>query len=342
MKLRGGKSFSVHVCCIGEHIVPVFLQRSTLSHQEKAAIPNPAGSFVGRCQMIINLNDVLDHFAFCVLSARPEGLRERIMRGFRMWLTQHISEAVQSHDLSSADEALLRISSGEELQIYYQPMREAVLRYPFERSVEDHIGNHYCLVQNEWNPFTHCYCRGWRDDLYLEIGEDFQTMCYHCYARSFDGRLLQDRRTFLSYAGNITWALVREGRIRRLHLEKRDCSLEEMCAMADCIGASLKRSIIDAPHSHFLQAARVAWNELIGLDRLNDDGWNVVWSPLGQAPSEEPEEEDQRANSDEEGESNFEGYGSEDSEETQPYPMPEESGDEHEETQDEEEFAGTV
>lgn len=81
---------------------------------------------------------------------------------------------------------------------------------------------------------------------------------------------------------------------------------------------------------------------LIGLDRLNDDGWNVVWSPLGQAPSEEPEEEDQRANSDEEGESNFEGYGSEDSEETQPYPMPEESGDEHEETQDEEEFAGTV
>ena len=103
--------------------------------------------------------------------------------------------------------------------------------------------------------------------------------------------------------------------------------------MASKIGESMRGTIILTPHCGFLKAARVAWNEMHGLDSLHNEGWDLVsqHTPHVVAPPVEAIEDHQGGNgdgengSDGEEESNFEGYGSDDSEETVHYPDPEET-----------------
>lgn len=269
MLLRSGTWVSVHVCCTGSNTIPFFRERKSLSPEEKKSIPKPAGALIGRCDHVINLSDVIDHFAFWVLKTEPDGVREWIMRGFGRWLTWH---------LSSWNYSLMDINSGNRCLVFHEALREGSLRCAIERLIEEHVGEgHYDLVMHNWDPFFRCYCRGMVGDEYMEIGNrDFSTTCYYCYAKKMVGRSLVDRNTFLSCAERITTALVMEGRVRIQQVEKRECTIKEMCDMASKVGESLRGSITVPPHCHFLQAARVAWNELTGLEKHDDHGWRIV------------------------------------------------------------------
>ena len=309
MLLRSGTWISVHVCCLSRERDPFFLERKNLSADEKNSIPNPTGSLMNRCDVVINLNAVLDHFAFCVLNTHPVGRQDWIMRGFGRFMNWHFSRSGYT---------VHHISAGGSCGYSFKNVRELSMRYPIEREMGEHMGNYFNLVVNDWAMFSNCYCGGPHNNLYLEIGEDFETECYHCYASTFGGRPLEDRRTFMSYAGRLTTALVFELEERIQKKKRRICSLEDICSMASSLGSSLSRSILLAPHSHFLVASRIACNEVLGLDRLNDEGWTCVSSPHDNMPEdnqfEDPAGEDE--------ENNSEGHASDDSEDTVPYPMP--------------------
>ena len=105
------------------------------------------------------------------------------------------------------------------------------------REVEEHIGDHSELVRNEWWPFHSCYCGGPLNNTYMTIGDDFETECYHCYASSFQDRLLESRWSFLSYAGRIAEALVAEGVEVIQRSRRKNCTLKERCEMAASIGS---------------------------------------------------------------------------------------------------------
>lgn len=307
MKLRSGTSLSVHVCCWSREREPFFLKRSALSPEEKASIPSPRGSLRNRCEMVINLNETIDHFAFLVLSTDPAGLRERIMRGFGRFLNCW---------LSSTRYTMNDISGGDVCGIQFKYLVQCSMSYALERELEEHIGEHSELIRNEWPVFYNCYCGGPENDLYMMIGAEFHTECYHCYARTFEDRLLESRRTFISYVSMIAETLVVEGVGIILKSTRKNCSLKEMCEMAASIGVSMRRNVLLAPHGHFLMATRRAFNDMLGLDSQHDKGWELVRSPRDPSPGGEASEE-----------SDFEGYGSDDSQATMDYSMPNSPGE---------------
>ena len=314
MKLRSGTNLSVHVCCWSSEREPFFLKRSVLTPEQKASIPSPAGSLRNRCDMVINLNEAIDHFAFLVLTTDPAGLRERIMRGFG----RHLKRWESMADTYT----ILDISRGSVCGIQFKYLVEFSMSYALEREVEDNIGDHTELIRNEWPAFYSCHCGGPDNDLYMTIGWEFQTECYHCYASSFEDRVLESRRTFISYASMIAEALVVEG-VEIAEKARKFLSLKERCDMAASIGVSMRNNILLAPHCHFLMATRRAFNEMLGLDSQHDKGWEYVRSPRDPAPGNAGDEAGE--------ETDFEGYGSSDSQATVEYSMPDhESNDEGE------------
>ena len=86
--------------------------------------------------------------------------------------------------------------------------------------------------------------------------------------------------------------------------------------MAASIGVSMRRNVLLAPHGHFLMATRRAFNDMLGLDSQHDKGWKLVRSPRDPSPGGEASEE-----------SDFEGYGSDDSQATMDYSMPNSPGE---------------
>ena len=146
----------------------------------------------------------------------------------------------------------------------------------------------------------------------MTIGDGFEFECYHCYASSFEDRLLESRRNFLSYAGRIAEALVAEGVEIIQRSRRKNCTLKERCEMAASIGSSFRRNIVVPPHCHFLMATRRAFNEMLGLDCSHDKGWEYVRSASNPPPPD------------------FDGYGSNDDEATVDYSEPNDSNDDGE------------
>lgn len=286
---------------------PFFLKRSDLTPEQKASIPSPKGNLMNRCDLVINLNETIDHFAFLVLATDPAGLREWIMRGFGRFL-QHLVSHPDPNFRCSMDD----ISRGKSCGIVFKHLVQDSMSYALHREVEEHIGDHSELVRNEWWPFHSCYCGGPFNDTYMTIGDDFETECYHCYASSFQDRLLESRWSFLSYAGRIAEALVAEGVEVIQRSRRKNCTLKERCEMAASIGSSFRRNIVVSPHCHFLMATRRAFNEMLGLDSSHDKGWEYVRSPQHPPPPD------------------FDGYGSNDDEATVDYSEPNDSNDDDE------------
>ena len=253
--------------------------------------------------MVIQLNDTLDHVAFLVEKTNPIGLRRMVTKGTVHWLRNH---------LATCNHSLMDMSAGKECEIQFETLKENVLKYTFERIVEDELENFFILVEDGSSILQNCTCYG--TEHCMRIGRSIEIMCCHCYrTNKFPGMYYWMRKPFMCYVRDVVLALAFEGAAQMKGRERKTCSLEKMCFMAECAAQVIRSCVVDRRRS-FVQGAREAFNVVMDLDQDADLGWNTVTSPLDGVAVQVIEDEDQ--------ESHFQGHGSDDSQVTVPYAMP--------------------
>ena len=303
MYLRSWKYYSTYVLCHGRDYPPFIVKREDLTASEIDMLPRPSGQLLGRCYMAINLNHALDSAAFLIDQLPNRGQRLLFTRGLVKWALGHFSYAVGS---------FLDVHMGMECEMEIQEMRRILMVHVVDfHLIESFEEFHLHASENHPSPLipilNYCSCPPWHGcGHYMTIGE-VRFTCYFGYRiQNYPDYQSYLRVPFEKYTRDLVVVLILEAASQIKKNQRKTCSLDDLEAMARSAIEKLDQVIIRGTQG-FLFGARVAFNYIMGLDDHDPLGWNTVKEVTEPAYDSETD---------------FEGYPSDDSQATVPYPMP--------------------